>query len=201
MNARSLWRKGSIQAVVVAGLLGLAACLPVPLGDPAKAKLDPRLTGVWEWHENGQVQLAVFRPYDEHTYIVDGLTGEPGEGDAIKPLSREMLKGWLTTVKGETFLTMESLQTVGSIPGETRQKYFIVARIKIEGDVITATGIDPEYAKLKEIGTSTALERMISENIDDPKMYLKPIMATKWDNDQVVKLEKIQDAFKDWKRP
>ena len=72
--------------------------------------------------------------------------------------------------------------------------------MKIEGDTLTAYGIDPEYKKLKDVATPTALEKMISENMDDTTMYVKPIMATKWDADQVEKLEKIREGFREWKK-
>ncbi len=74
MIARSFWRRGTIVAVVLAGLLGLSACLPVPLGDPAKSKADSRFFGVWEWRDS-RAHRAVIRPWDEHTLIVDILSG------------------------------------------------------------------------------------------------------------------------------
>src|SRR5436190_19605251 len=131
-------------------VLFLAGCLPVPVGDPEKAKIDARYTGVWEWREEGgAINLAVFRPYDDHTWVIDVLTGEAGEGAAIRPTRRSAFKAWLTAIKGETFLTMAPLETASLLPGERRQRSFLVARVKIEGDLLTARGIEPEFKQLK----------------------------------------------------
>lgn len=200
MVARSFWRRGLVSCVMAAGLLGLASCLPVQLGDPDKSKVDPAFNGVWEWRDGSKIELAVFQRYDDRTYVVDVLSGEAGEGDAVKPAQRDIYKGWLTSVKGETFLTLAPMESVGALPGATPPKY-LVAKVKIEGDALTAFGIDPEYKKLKDVGTPTALAQMISENMDDVKLFLKPIMATKWDADQILRLEKIREGFREWKKP
>jgi hypothetical protein len=199
MKVLAFSRPRVLIAVVLTALLTLASCLPVPLGDPDKSKVDARFNGVWEWRDNGKIEIAVFQPYDEKTFIVDVMTGEPGEGTAIKPLQRDIFKGWLTTVKGETFLTLAPIESVGALPGASAVKY-LVAKVKIEGDTLTAYGIDPNYKKLSDVGTPTALKEMILENMDDPTMFLKPIMTTKWDADQVLRLEKIRETFREWKK-
>jgi hypothetical protein len=127
------------------------------------------------------------------------MGGEAGEGNAIKPLQRDMYKGWLTSVKGETFITLAPIESVGALPDAQPTKY-LVGKVKLEGDTLTAWGIDPEYKKLKDVGTPTALKQMIQENMDDASMYLKPVMTTKWDADQIQRLEKIRDAFREWKK-
>jgi hypothetical protein len=186
-------------AAVVVALLLIAGCLPVPLGDPEKSKLDARYTGVWEWRDAGVVNLAVFRPYDGRTWAVDVLTAEPGEGAALKPVRRSTFKAWLTTVKAETFLTMAPLDTVSLLPGESRQKVFLVARVRVDGDMLTARGVDPKYAKLKDVGTATELERIVAANLDDVDLYVKTLVATKWPEDQTPRLEKILEDFAKWK--
>jgi hypothetical protein len=187
-------------AVLVGAALCAAGCLPVPLGDPEKARVDARLTGVWEWREeNGQINLVVFRPYDDRTWVVDALTGEPGEGSAIRPVRRSTYKGWLTAVKGEMFVTLAPLDTVSLLPGERRQKTFLVARLSIEGDLLTARGIDPSFKDFKDIGTASELEREITASLGEPRMYAKPIKATRWPEDQSPRLEKILEDFGKWK--
>jgi hypothetical protein len=174
----------------------------VPVGDPEKSKVDPRYTGVWEWRaEGGVINLAVFRPYDDRTWIVDVLGGEAGEGAAaaIRPVRRNTFKAWLTPIKGQTFLTMAPLETVSLLPGERRQKSFVVARVRIEGDLLTARGVDPEFKKLKEVGTASELEREIAENLEDGRLYVTSIRATKWAEDQAPRLEKILEGFARWK--
>jgi hypothetical protein len=199
MIARSFWRRRTIVAVVVAGLLGLAACLPVPLGDPAKSKADSRFFGVWEWRDS-RVHRAVIRPWDERTLVVDILSGDLAEDGTTKPRERDLYKAWLTDIKGQTFMTLQPTETVGMVNGDARQRYFIVAKVKIDGMTLTATALDPEFKKLKEVPNREALERIVSDSLDDPKLFTTtPIVAARWTVDQMKGLEKLQDAFREWK--
>src|SRR2546421_1626782 len=125
MTAGLLGRRGVFAAVLLAGLLGLAACLPVPLGDPAKSKADSRFFGVWEWRD-GRVHRAIMRPWDERTLIVDILSGDLAEDGTTKPRERDLYKAWLTDIKGQTFMTLQPIETVGMVNGDARQTYFIV---------------------------------------------------------------------------
>jgi hypothetical protein len=199
MIARSLWRRGTIVAVAIAGMLGLTACLPVPLGDPAKSKADSRFFGVWEWRD-ARVNRAIIRPWDDRTFIVDVLTGDFLEDGNIKPRERNVFKGWLTELKGQTFLTLQPIETTGMLNGDSRQAYYIVARVKLEGTTLTAMALDPEFKKLKEARDRDALEMIVADNIDDPKLFTAaPITATHWTVEQMKRLEKLQDIFREWK--
>ena len=96
-------------------------------------------------------------------------------------------------------MTLSPLETVSLLRGEKRQKSFVVARVKVEGDLLTARGVDPEFKKLKEVGTASELEREIGENLEDGRLYVKSVRATKWAEDQAPRLEKILEAFGKWK--
>jgi hypothetical protein len=52
-------------------IVGLLACLPVPIGDPEKSKIDPELSGMWLLigGENGP-EVALFEPYDKRTWLI-----------------------------------------------------------------------------------------------------------------------------------
>jgi len=199
MIARSFWRRGTFVALSLAGVLGLVACLPVPLGDPAKSTADSRFCGVWEWRD-ARVNRAVIRQWDQRTFVVDILTGDFLEDGAIRPRERNIYKGWLTELKGQTFLTLQPIESTGMLNGDSRQAYYIVARVKLEGTTLTAMALDPEFKKLKEARDRDALEKIVTENIDDPKLFTAtPIVATRWTVDQMKGLEKLQDTFREWK--
>ncbi len=86
------------------------------------------------------------------------------------------------------------------VNGDARQTYFIVAKVKIEGMTLTATSLDPEFKKLKEAPNREALERIVSDSLGDPKLFTTtPIIAARWSVDQMKGLEKLQDAFREWK--
>ncbi len=52
-------------------LVGLLGCLPVPIGDPEKSRIDPELNGMWLM-DGGDSDPAVtlFEPYDKRTWLI-----------------------------------------------------------------------------------------------------------------------------------
>ena len=114
MSARMIVGRGSLVLVMLMGLMGLAACLPVPLGDPAKSKADSRYLGVWEWRD-GRVHRAVIRPWDEKTFVVDVLTGELWGGAAIDgPVRRPSIP---TSTIRSSLVLLDTHRCRGSGPG------------------------------------------------------------------------------------
>lgn len=199
MNARTIVWRGTLVLVVVAGLMGLAGCFGAPLGDPANSKADSRFFGVWEWRD-GRVHRAVIRPWDEKTFVVDVLTGELLDDGATRPRERDVYKAWLTDVKGTTFMTLQPIDVIGSVNGDSRASYYIVAKVVLSGTTLTATSLDPEYKDLKNCKTREALEKVVTENINDPKLFTSTsVVTTRWGVDQMQGLEKLQQTFHDWK--
>lgn len=202
MNARHWIRRGTIAAaLVVLGFVSFA-CLPVPLGDPARSTADSQLFGVWEWRD-AHVNRAVIRPWDQRTYVVDVLTGDIGGagGDTTIPRSRSVFKGWLTTVKGQTFLTMQFIETMGTVNGDTRPPSYMVMRIKVQGTQLTATPLDPQFKPVADAKTPADLERAIAANLDNPKLFANPTVAARWTAEQMKALDTLQETFRDWKQP
>jgi hypothetical protein len=196
MNARLLWRRGIVGTILVAGIVGLSSCVGVPVGDPEKSKADSRFVGVWEWRD-AQLNRAIIRAWDQKTYVIDICSGV--DTGTLQPRSRYVYKAWLTDIKGQTFLTMQPADLVGMMNGDQRPKYYIVAKVKLEGTTLTAQGLNTEFPKLKFVATSAALEQVIAENIDDPKLYTTPIVATKWTPEQMKGLDKLVETFKEFK--
>jgi hypothetical protein len=200
MTARIPFRRWVAAATLFAALTTLVACLPVPVGDPAKSIADSRLFGVWEWRD-AHVNRAVIRPWDPHTYVIDVLSGDPtgDTGQAIAPRERNVFKAWLTDIKGQTFLTMQPIDTIGTVNGDERQPYYLVSRIKLEGTTLTAEAIDPQFKPLQDVKTSAELERLITANLDNPKLFTSPTVTTRWTAEQMKGLEKLQESFRNMK--
>jgi hypothetical protein len=198
MNPRTLVRRALILAALIGAVLTLPACLPVPLGDPAKSVADSRLCGVWEWRD-ALVNRAVIRQWDQRTYVVDVLTGAYVDDNTTQPRSRSVYKAWLTTLNGQTILTMQPIEIVGVVNGDERPKVYLISRITFENDTLTAAPLDPEFKNLKDVKTPEALEKIVTENTADPKLFVKPIIAVKWTPDQMKGLDKLQETFKEWK--
>jgi len=200
MTSRRSWRRGGVGAVVLMGLLlTVSACLPVPVGDPRTSKADSRLVGVWEWRD-GLVHRTIFRQWDEHTYVVHVLASEmTDDAAAIKPRQRDVYKGWLTEIKGQTFLTLQPMETVGMLNGDPHQRFFITVKIKLDANGLTATALNADFKPVKDAATAEALERAIADHLDDPKLLGQSITATKWTVEQTKGLERLEDAFREWR--
>ena len=58
---------------------GLLACMPVPVGDPEKSRIDPELSGVWAVSGEGNSGPVYFlRPYDKRTWLIWATEVEEG---------------------------------------------------------------------------------------------------------------------------
>ena len=61
---------GLVLAVLAAPIfMSLIACLPVPIGDPEKSRIDPELSGIWVV-TGGDPGIVLFEPYDKRTWLV-----------------------------------------------------------------------------------------------------------------------------------
>ncbi|MFQ6006556.1 MAG: hypothetical protein ACE5OQ_13765 [Woeseia sp.] len=58
----------SLAVIIVPALLGILACMPVPVGNPERSKIDPGLTGVWLGLAEGGAVVIVMDPYDKRTW-------------------------------------------------------------------------------------------------------------------------------------
>src|SRR3954467_7008207 len=90
---------------LAAAILFTFACLPAPVGDPDKSKIDDKLTGAWINHDKDETVLAILRPYDQHTWFLRYLATKPND-TKVNALS---YKAWLTTLADHTFITCETL--------------------------------------------------------------------------------------------
>lgn len=181
-------------AALLLPLMMLCSCLPVPLGDPEKSAADAKYLGAWTWAEGGGVtNVVVIRPWDARTYVVD-VMAYTGDTSAPVPKMRIVYKAWLTNVKGYPFITMAPIDTLTGQPANNQRKY-LVAMLTLERDQLTATGLDAQYGKFKDVATPTQLEKVITENFDDVKMWAKPITATKLNEGGSPDLDKLGKLF------
>jgi hypothetical protein len=86
------------------------------------------------------------------------------------------------------------------VNGDSRSSYYLVVKVALEGMTLTATSLDPEYKGIKNCKTRDELEKIVSANINDPKLFTgAPVTTTRWGVDQMQGLEKLQQTFHDWK--
>lgn len=195
MLKTTLLRRSMFTLTGLAVALALSACLPVPLGDASKAKVDSRFVGAWEWND-GKSNVAVIRTWDEHTFLVDTMT-YTGEAAAPSPSRRSVYKAWLHEVKGQTFMTLQPIEQLVTLPGEQARKQFLIAKMTFDRDQLTATGLDGGYAKFKDVATPTALETVVGENLNEVSMWVKPIVLRKVPQERIAEIEKLQKTFEE----
>ena len=114
---------------------GLLACMPVPIGDPEKSRIDPDFNGVWTIDgESDAGAIYFFRPYDKRTWLLLAagiVESDDYEGDELDIDSAQdvfdilaaqyvcsggitaddflLQKVWLKKIGGVTFMTWESV--------------------------------------------------------------------------------------------
>ena len=75
----------AIALLMVPVLIGLLACMPVPIGNPERSRIDPQLSGHWLMVSSEEVMLAVFEPYDKRTWLVRLIGLEPMDFVEVDP--------------------------------------------------------------------------------------------------------------------
>ncbi len=123
---------GLLMLIIAPVIVGLLACLPVPIGDPERSRIDSEITGVWVWLSANEQAFYAFEPYDKRTWLLTGVPIEAGieadygdyelsnYTDLTRLIENEtvgndgatatevvMYKAWRTKLGGEWFMTWE----------------------------------------------------------------------------------------------
>ena len=96
-------------------------------------------------------------------------------------------------------MTMEPIEIIGRVNGDERAKTYVVAKVTLENDTLTAAGLNMEFKPLKDAKTPEALERVVGENVKEAGLYVRPIVAVKWAPERMKDLEALQERFREWK--
>lgn len=151
---------GLIIAVAIGG------CLNVPLGDPEKSTVDPKLVGIWLRRDDsgGEVTILQAQAYDARTYHVIQYGAKPDPAGGWERSGEMIYKGWLTEVAGRTFVTLQVL-------GHETETPYMVIRLDVIDDSFEARGIKPGFVKDNNVQTPDQLRQLIEANIDNLEMY------------------------------
>ncbi|QOV90151.1 hypothetical protein [Humisphaera borealis] len=161
-------RTTSIATLIVTCLsLLLSGCFEAGVGDPAKAKIDPKLVGLWKV-EDGEMMLV--KVWDDRTYIISQIAPVKSE-DGVERLEPTggCFRAWLANIGGKTFITLDqSMQRLHKI-----ERPFVVAQIRVEGEKLVVQGLDPEFAESAH--TPAEMEKHIRDNLKNPKLLVKEV--------------------------
>lgn len=197
MTPKSRSLSGAALALVLIPIFaGLLACIPVPIGDPERSRIDPELTGVWAvLTPDATIDEAgfyVFEPYDKRTWLVSGAGLEAGDDSDLSKYDLTSYEGfvelaaadeniyieriavyktWLKKLGGEIFMTWE--QKIALDEGIAEPEVWLVYRIIKDGpDKIKMQMINGESDLFDEVKkTRRAYERVVRKNADNPELY------------------------------
>lgn len=177
-----------LALLMIPVLAGLLACMPVPIGDPERSRVDPGMTGVWFMILEDDFTFVTIAPYDKRTWAVRMLEldadietgdGEPGYEDMLAALDDAdpdyddvtYYKVWRTRLRGKWFMTWEPLGLSGIEPED--DMFWHVFRIENQNkDRFELRMLNPDYDGFDEVqDTRRAYESVIKRNIDDPELY------------------------------
>lgn len=183
-------RAASVAAIVIGISMLLGGCLKFPLGDPEASKVDPALSGVWfQRAEEGRVTLWSVQPFDARTYLVVNYNAKPDPGaGGWERGEMSISKGWLTTVNGQTFITLQVLTEASDTP-------YVVARVNRTGETVEVLGVSPDFIKDQNVTSAAQMAGLIEKNVDNPKMYLDPTRLEKAGEADMQTVREILEAF------
>jgi hypothetical protein len=199
-NIRSLGG-AALMLVIIPVVVGLLACMPVPVGNPERSRIDPELNGVWRMAEDGvESGIYLFRPYDKRTWLVIGVEQkEDGTGKTA------VYKAWLAKLGGRQFMTWEMAGGINA-DGSYQPSYWYVFRVdKDMENQVSLSMVDHEFDGFESIqapddyegddyvrDTRRTWERAIRKHVDDEAMYADRLVLQRLAADE---LENAADQF------
>ena len=159
-----------LMLVIIPIIAGLFACMPVPIGDPERSRIDRQMSGWWAMEDESGAGLAVFRPYDRRTWLVFMVSLEKGElagigdfdletaGDVVTVLrantvgtkgvvadAPSVYKAWLTRLGGERFMTWEPVGQIEDQETFYPDAWFVFKVTEQTEDLFVAAMINAEH--------------------------------------------------------
>lgn len=184
MTPRSRSVSGALLMLIIIPIFaGLLACMPVPIGNPERARVDPDMSGAWLVSLDSDVNFYLLRPYDKRTWLIMGVAPEEGEeaefeldintsDDMIEALRKHPIseaglmpmpniatyKAWLTKLGGEVFMTWEEaggMNVDGTYLPDTWMVYKVVKQSRDHFDLYM---VNPDHDVFEDIVLPTDYE-------------------------------------------
>ncbi len=185
-----------LMLLMIPVIVGLLACMPVPVGDPERSRIDPQITGVWVLLDDRENPgFFVFEPYDKRTWLVTAvpieesddvdfgdlesksyadfaefIDKEPVVGqDGLTAGKIENYKVWRTKLGGQWFMTWEP-KMVFAAEGFAPEAWFVFRLDLPDENTLELTMLDDDlFDDVEE--TRRAYERVIKKNVRNEDLY------------------------------
>lgn len=218
MNARLRTTTGAVlMLLMLPVIVGLLACLPVPIGNPERSRIDPEITGVWASLGDGDLAFYVFEPWDKRTWLLTGVPLEEGDDadfsdydlDSYESLAQlmetepvgadgatatevVMYKAWMTKLGGVWFQTWEPKGLFGS-EDFAPDTWYVFRVDKPDANTLALYLIGGEKFFPDDLAkTRRAYERVIRKNAKNPEMYTEdPMLLKRLSNEHRQFFEKL----------
>ena len=160
MTRNGHWKAGTGLVTIVAMAMILCGCPLVsehPLSDPATARIDEALLGVWKSQdpESGEWRRLTFQPFDGHGLVASTPADKADAEDSFHVFTTEM--------EGERFLNIREL--------DTGMSGWYLLRYVIDGQKLVMTLVDDGLFKERTFKGSAELYEFVRQNISDPRLY------------------------------
>ena len=186
----------ALMLILIPVFIGLLACMPVPVGNPEKSRINSDLNGIWVGFSPDDFEtLLVLEPYDKRTWLVRWYGIEiPGE-PVVDPASLDSLdehvemlttledseaevivyKGWLVRLGGQQFMTWEPKGLFNSID-DFQTEYWMVWHVdmSLQGE-LQLKMVSRSFEGFDDVDESRrAVEKVIRKNADNPDLFGDP---------------------------
>ena len=146
--------------------IGLLACMPVPIGNPERSRIDPEISGVWLVTADADEALYAFEPWDKRTWVVTGASATDEDSVSIA-----VYKAWRSKHGGEWFMTWEP--RINYDNADFQPELWLVFREEREDDgrlsLHMVNGEDDVFKGLDK--TRRAYEKALRRNARNPDIY------------------------------
>ncbi len=173
-----------LMFVIIPIFAGLLACMPVPIGNPERSRIDADLSGVWTVESEGNANTVyLLQPWDKRTWLVvgamidegpdyDGEEFELETNEQARAVLREvpvgaagitspetvLYKAWLTKLGGVRFLTWESVGGLNDDGSHTPDFWYVWRVDKDDENQFSLRLVVPEHELFEEIVTPEEYE-------------------------------------------
>ena len=200
MNPRSRSILGALLALLlIPFVVGILACLPVPIGNPEHSKIDPYFSGLWVQEAGPGLAISNFEPYDERTWLlaqvgierVDECPGDPADPapvdyasllavvekdsrDCYAGANAQLYKAWLSELGGQRFMTWELKGLPPMKEEQEHELYWFVSRVEmVDTDLLRLWLIDENFEGFEgKEETRKAYEEVVETNVGNTEMYV-----------------------------
>ena len=188
-----------LMLAIIPAIIGILACMPVPIGNPERSRIDPEISGVWVgWMlDSEDATFYAFEPYDKRTWLLTSILLEEGEradfsdydlesaDDVVRLMESESIgddgatateigifKVWRTKLGGEWFMTWEPK----AVFGESNFKpevWFVFRIVWLDANTLDLYMVGGDLSLFDGVkGNRRAFERVIKKNARNPELYV-----------------------------